>query len=750
MIRIDLQEVLPEVPDVTIWRDDQNPAIFYALPSTPRFRMVDGKPVFKFIKYRFPVDRPDGKKGGGYAFFDSELTVPPDKMKKVEQVLQDRLNQRHAAAKRPGAPPKVTFGTITYTRGTVNMLLQKDSALIENVRGAGKPSLFGNNVATFMVEMTPEGATVFEGAMQGEGASMVSLVYDMNFWVKLPPIEARVWFNADKFYSYVQDVDTEVSMWTEDHYREDLHELLDESESGGTELNLKFQLPDPEQDRKLKDRLRDWAQRTLEDYVTRAGQAAVGPLTEEQRKLPANLIEDLGSDDLDELHRNITTHKLTSFNQVYREDTATEWNLAPQGNLGTITSIKGPDGKPLLWKDYSLLIDADDPFFKQLNVSMQVNADFANLPLHSVELHIEYPKGGTKKDIGEYRFAGPNDVAKFATYIENDNWKYKYWYEVNFKGAARTYKSPVVETDEKILTINVDQTGVLWIDLIAGDLDFEQVRAAQVTLKYEDPEQKVPLVQQVFTIDEAHANQRFQKLIFVPQNKPYQYRVKYIMKDGKEFQGDWVSDFSTPLMINDPWSETKQVMIRASGNLSDQIETIFLDLNYNDAANKYSQTKSVALDENEPASEWLFPIISGTSGKITYSGMIKYRDGTEEPIAQQEMDAIKTTLIVGPVVREHMTVEILPDLMFDDPDVRLVRVALHYKDDANQVDLRKDFTFRPGMTDSVTWTVDQKDKSKDEYEWQATFFMNGGTQRKTPLTTGTELTLVPELGLAMA
>src|SRR5215207_5826917 len=164
MIRIDLQENLPEVPDVTIWRDDTSAETYYALPSTPRFRMANGKPVFKFIKYRLAADRPDGKKGGGYVFFDSELSVPPDKMKKLEQVLQDRINQRHTEAKRPGTPPKVKFGTITYTRGTVNMLLEKDGVLIERVRGAGKPSLFGNNVATFMVELTPEGATVFEGA----------------------------------------------------------------------------------------------------------------------------------------------------------------------------------------------------------------------------------------------------------------------------------------------------------------------------------------------------------------------------------------------------------------------------------------------------------------------------------------------------------------------------------------------------------------------------------------------------------
>lgn len=744
MIRAGTERVIPELPEIALWNDSEASHIFYFLPIVPRFRMQNGKPVFKLIKYRLPVDRPDGKKGGGYVFFDAELAVPPDQLVKLKEILQAEVNKNHQDLKRPGPAPEVKFGTISFSRGTVNMLLEENGVIVEKVRGAGKPSLFGNNIATFMIELTPEGVQVFEGAMQGEGASMVSLVYDMYFWAKLPPVKATVWFHADKFYSYYQTVETEVSTWSEDSYHETLSEMLRESESGG--YKVEGDITDP----KLIDKLNDWASRTLDDAVARAAQQAITPLTEEQRKTNQKVLDDLGGDDLDHMSRNITNHKMIDIFYSATQETAVEWNLAPQGNLGTLTSMKGPDGKPLLWKDYSVEIKGDDDFFKQLNVSTQVNADFTNLPLHSVELHIEYPKEGNDKDIAEYRFSKADDVAKFATYIANDNWKYKYWYEVNFKGAARTYKSPVVETDEKILTINVDQTGILSVDLIAGDLDFDQVRAAQVTIKYEDAEHNVPLMQQVFTIDADHTTQRFQKLIFSSQEKPYEYRVKYIMKDGKEFQGDWIKDWSTPLYINDPWSETKQVMIRASGNLSEQIETIFVDLNYSDATNKYSQTKSVALNENEPAAEWLFPVISGSTGKITYSGMIKYRDSTEEPITQQEMDATKTTLIVGPSVREHMTVEILPDLMFDDSDVRLVRVALHYKDDANQVDLRKDFTFRPGMSDAVTWTVDQKDKSKDEYEWQATFFMQGGTQRKTPLATSTELTLVPELGLATA
>lgn len=744
MLRIDKQEVFPEIPGVTVWGDDKAEHIFYVLPESPRFRLVDGKPVFKFIKYRAPISRPDGVKGG-YIFFDAEIAVAEDRMKQLGSLLQDRINTRHQERKRPGAPPKVQFGTITYTKGSVRMLLEQDGKVIQTLRGAGKPTLFGNNVASFAIELSQDGTAIFEAAMQGEGASAISLVYDLYFWTKLPPLTAHVWFNSEKFYSYVQETDTEVSWWSEDYYREDLREFLKESEAGGSEITMEFTLPDKDQDDKLKNRLRDWAQRTLEDTFTRAQQQALAPLTEDQRKVPEKVLEDLGGDDLDNMWRNIQSTKIATFDYWYRESSATEWNLAPQGTLPALTTLK-VNGKPLDWKQYMLEIDGDDEFFKQLNVTVQVNADFATLPLHSVEVHLEYAKANGKKDIAEPRFTSPNDVGRFAAYIDNNNWNYKYWYEVNFRGSARSFKSPVVTTDEPQLTINLDDTGVLAVDIVPGDLDFEQIRAAQVTIKYEDKENQVPLVQQSFTIDEKTTAHRFQKVIFKPRSKPYEYQVKYLMRDGREILGEWTRDSTNPLIVNDIFGAMRAVQIRATGNLNEQVEAVFVELAYNDPANKVSATRMVILSANEPAVEWSFPVVSMQAGEISYSGVIKYFDGTEEPIPATT--TTKNLITVGPSVRSRLMVDVLPDFMFDDPEVRLVRVSLHYSDGAN-VDARKDFTFRSGDSEPQQWSVDLKDKTKTSYSWSATFFMNDGSQRRIEPETTDALTLIPQLTPAM-
>ena len=71
--------------------------------------------------------------------------------------------------------------------------------LIEKVMGAGKTSYYGNNVATF---------TVFRNVM-------LPVVYDLYFWVKLPPLRAEVWFDATQFYSFYQSIDTDWNLWSE-------------------------------------------------------------------------------------------------------------------------------------------------------------------------------------------------------------------------------------------------------------------------------------------------------------------------------------------------------------------------------------------------------------------------------------------------------------------------------------------------------------------------------------------------------
>ena len=562
MLRIDKVEV---IEGVTVYGDDALDYVFYPIPEAPRFRVDDkGQPIFKFLKYRMPIDRAEGKKGGGFAFFDTEFTLTPAQHEAVKAALDSRV-----AAAHPGSaqPKEAQLGTITYLKGTASLLLSEEGGtLIEAVKSAGKPSLFGKNITSFMVEFTPEGATLFEQALQGQGG-VVQVVYDLYFTVKLPPLTGRAWFNASKFYSFYQEIDIEWDMWGEDSYRETLRESFSEHETMGIETNFTFALPDADEDTKLKNRIRDMMQSSLEDAVERMMIEDIAPVTEEGRKPP---------EDIENVTRDLSVSKVASFDMTYQENTAIQWNFVPQGTIPNITTLSDNEGKPIVWSDYASEVDLDDPFFKQLNVTVAVNADFDKLPIHSIETHLEY-KQGDEHEVSEFVFAKPDDRGQFRTYIANDSWKYTYWYEVNYVGSSQTFTSEKVETDEQYLTINVDDIGIVAVDVQVGDIDFNQVASAQVTVRYEAPGVQAVEEQFALGVEPDKRSHLFQKLIFKPWTSPYRYRVDYFMKDGRKVTADWMSGSGSPLFVNDPFGATKTVAVRGLGDFT-KIGQIFVDL----------------------------------------------------------------------------------------------------------------------------------------------------------------------------
>jgi hypothetical protein len=697
---------------------------FYVIPGSPRFRLNDKKqPIFKFLKYRFPVDRPDGKKGGGALIFDVEFAVSEDKLAKVRAVLQEQVNLRF---KNANPKPRVVIGQLQPVSDSpigkpscTIQVLGGGGTLVDKVQNFGRPALYGNFVSAVMVELTPEGATLAEQALQGKGAGIVQVVYSLPMIVRTPPIKATVDFWASKFMSFHQEVNVGRNIWgTPRSRKERISEFFSSHDYAKVWVD-----PGMVTDQKIVSAVTDWAWGTLEKAVTSMVLKDIDPVKDDQRKV---------DESLNHLTRDIMVTKMVDFHRVYEGKQAMAWDPTPQGTLEVITAIPG-----VKWADYAMTIDLDDPFFKQLNLNIQANADFQNLPIHSIDVHVEYPKSGGRKEVKDFNLKSPNEVGKFNTFIDNNSWKYKYSYKVHYKNMTEIFQAPLRDSEETFLTIDVGGTGILTVDLVAGDLDFEQMRAAQVTLRYE-PNGKPP-VEQMFLIDSTHLQHRFQKVILQAVDKPYKYKVKYLMKDGKEFMTDWRPSQSENLMVNDVWNATRTVGIRARGDLDGKIDAILIDVVYHDAANKYTQSKSIALTKDNKFFDWTFPVIDETGGKITYSGTIKYLDNSEETIPKTE--TTDNTILAGPKVTGFVDVQVLPDLI-DWTLAKLVKVSLQYTDSANGINAKKDFIFKEGVTDPGLFKVELKDKAKTAYQWQASFFMQDGSTKKIDPTMTEEQTLV--------
>jgi hypothetical protein len=719
MIQIDKVQ---QIEGVVVYGDESSISTFYLLPQQPRFRLDErGNPVFKMLKYRTAIDRPGGIKAGGFLIFDVEFVVDEAKLARVKTALEAQI-AAEATRLGLGAPPPLVIGTLTYTDGSTKLNFLNDSGvMVANVFNPGKPSLFGNNITPFSVELTPEGATLAEQALQGKGG-VVQVVYDLTFTAKLPEMKIDASFSSTQFYSFYQTIDIEWNFWSDDSYRQTLRETLVNSEAEVIHIE-----PGGITDQKVIDQATQWATKQLETRVEKAMIAQLTPVPDDQRNVP---------DGIEHVTRDIQKTNVSSFSIQWVEKQAVDWDVHPQGTLPNITNLKDGSGAPLKWDDFFTEVDLDDVFFKQVRVDVGINADFEALPIHSVEVKLEYdnapmpvltvaPAGGFAPPPGEVSFAkGSTDPAHFGAFVAGDNWKYSYSYQVNYVGESRVFQSPVAETDEGVITVGVDDVGILLVDVGVGDINWSEVSGATVDFTYEDD--GIDPIAESFELTKDHPAHRIQQVIFQPLHKSYSYTVKYRMADDTEYSVSAKTGRSRTLYINDPFAGRKTVKVVGAADFQAKVRMVTLDLAYADEPNHYKQSKSVALTKDTPFIDWSFPVIDADAGDVTYSGQVLLADGTVHEITPTTTGS--ATIIVPKPPVKNIAIAVITDLI-EWTKVKLVQLHVTYTDDPNLASTALTQVFTATKTTGVTLTIPVFDPSKLTYTYTVTYFLPDGTRK---------------------
>jgi hypothetical protein len=375
------------------------------------------------------------------------------------------------------------------------------------------------------------------------------------------------------------------------------------------------------------------------------------------------------------------------------------------------------------WDDYAIDVDTDDPFFRQLNLTIQVNADFENLPIFSVDVSIDYPPETAKRGVQTFTFRKADDVGKFNAFIEGGSTEFKYRYVVNYRGDSRVFQSAERSHRGNDLKINVDELGLWLVDVEIGDMNFQQVSRAVLTLQHPEVQPGLPPIAR-FQIDKNTKTLKVRELLLRPA-QPYNAEIEYLMADQRQFVRVLPDQKGQRFYVDDPFSATKMVQLRTRGDFERRIDTIFVDLTYDDERNGYRQTSSIALSKDKRFIDWSFPVIDERSGKVTYRAMTTFKDGTSTDSGDQSVSG--STLLLGEDTAT-LKVTIIPDLI-DWTVVKLASIELHYVDAGHNIDERESFTFRKGAPEAK-WELALRDRTKTSYEWTATLFMTNATKRK--------------------
>ncbi|OGB17907.1 MAG: hypothetical protein A2W72_15860 [Burkholderiales bacterium RIFCSPLOWO2_12_67_14] len=200
-----------------IYKDHEDPDLFYYVPERPRLALNEGVPEFLFLKYRrditdnpdFDPDAGDQSLGGGFMAFTVDLGVDD----RTLGAIKGELSQF--------AEGDVKLVPIQFRKGTVRLSIVKDAAedppdggtpepaarkglkLYEEVYGATQPSLFGFNRATFALMLDREAATLMEAGIR-TGISPIGVIYNLEFLGLRPGFRIKIRAEYKRVYETLE------------------------------------------------------------------------------------------------------------------------------------------------------------------------------------------------------------------------------------------------------------------------------------------------------------------------------------------------------------------------------------------------------------------------------------------------------------------------------------------------------------------------------------------------------------------
>ncbi|MVN86460.1 hypothetical protein GO986_06745 [Deinococcus sp. HMF7620] len=735
--------VLAEIEGVTVFRDDENPANFYYLPSKPVIAPgANGKPQFTFMRYQFAIERPGAEPGGGYLVFTTVMRESPQTLAKIRQALQSRLRSEMPTTT---VLPEVTLAPVDFTEGEVRLIIMQNDKFIKAVN-LGKPSLFGDNIASLAVELTADGATLFYEALRKQG-SVAAIEYDLTFPVRLPAITIRGHVDSkevkEAVIGYTKEQVSSSDTWGNDESHEVAHRtsIAETMESQGL-IQLEILKGTAELGQDDMESLRAFAFQAMDAFI-------------KEHFLKGGTIEtdkDRESQWMSYLQQDIQAR--FDLNVSYRDVIKRQYNPSAQINPSFL-------GVPV--DDVLIEIDLGNApwFFNTLTVDVDTNFDFTRYGdfVHSVVGHFSYdqvrPDGTriTKRDSLAFT-ATDNKPKKFESRIAavgKDT--YHVEVDVNYKSGP-VLKSTLEGRDTTLrhCTLSVPNPGIIEINLSTAPGAFnDKLTGIEVEIEYADSHQNVPHAVETVLLDDKTPAATYKRVIYAPWTQPYRSRVTYVLKDDagnmQRTAGDWLEHApgAQNLAIHTPFEDSFNLNVIPLADW-EEVRQLLVDLDYEDPANGYRMQTTLSFSRDQAGMlPWRFMLRDKTRRGYRFRQTTLLHNGASEDSGwvTQESDG---SLKVGNAPHGLCRVEVDPGDLDWGSSVKRALVRLSYHDPALPAADEAALMFRDAAPQ--TWTVTLGPAVR-EYSYDVTYFLKDGTQRPltgqhAPLGATQEFLILPE------
>lgn len=516
--------------DISVFPDTDNCNLYYCLRTTPHVRMSeDGQPVFRSTFWSGSKASDETVRGfmGGRINFDTNLIVTEEEQKKISELIKERKisedrykqicnkNDKHLS-KDYAEVSEPTFGSVTFTSGTVDICEQNGGSLVEWHNGGGKPALFGDNNRATVMQLTPLGAAIFHKGIT-ERTHAISVVYDLKLEMAMPALEVRIYADSTQTASISKIVNKGCT--GNIHSRKITETLIDNS-CVKIEVNCKSTKIDEETVNQIRESMMAILDKKIEDII----KTKISPLSSDERG---------GSTDL------IIEDEFKSFTEInFTENSVFEFNMSPQATIcDFFESVTDEQMEKMV-----TVMDLADEVFSFKEITLCARAPWEEKPfVNLVKVECEYlslPEGH-KDRIKSFMFDKDNPTAEWSfRKPSKDDGTIKYTPYIYLKGGNDCIKLPTQTAKGNYVIVNIGKIGIVDLALRAhpnvANLPTDlSVSGVQFELWYDDADRKRLMGPEQIVIGSNDLSKeiKFEKNLGVILSEPLHYKTTYFFNN---------------------------------------------------------------------------------------------------------------------------------------------------------------------------------------------------------------------------
>lgn len=751
---------------VSIFPDHVDPAQFYFLPMAPHLTITkdpttnENVPSIELIMYR------GDKASGGFLDFDVNLGLTVD--------LDELASSLRQAAKLDVTP---RLAPVPIVDGTVKLMMlgaqtpdptppkpgspaQPSNGFVIKMESASKPSLYGDEQATFSVQLDAQGATIVQDALTGN-ISPIGIVYSLDFLALRPAYNIKVTIDWDRVQHHLDESFSVNVTFFSSQIDKVIDELV-ESQAIRLEATTEVDEADPNN----KDLLarRDQALAEARDMIKSTFfQSSIPPPTAGQ---PDDI--DKASRVADKFSQLAVSGGLSSFasfgyrkvdmtridhkqlNSTFDERTTVRKTIYPQGHLqGLFSAAKGGTALDKVVKQ----INIDDPYFKSRSIDVISRADFAHDGIQSIDVRVEY--GGTPQNVlidsttekGRGNVHWLSQLDGSGAMVRNASYSYK----VTFKDADRSERPVTLDTAVLGLTLSTteDIVEIVPRELLYSISDvpiaalpefpWDRYPQVDVAVRYTDEANQVHQ-ERTYRLTQTAATGSFQMFMRDPTKRTFEAKVTYHGSDGTDYSPGWTEGADEQVIVRDPFPRLVQLTVVPQVDWT-TTDRVFVDVDYepDDVQQSFefnakdSGSKTFSCHPKDP-----------TQKLVEYQVTILTKAGAEVKVPKSYTS--ERRLIVRPDMRGHRVVGVTSDgKPFGDAHVVGIDVDIRYIDNDHGLSFSDRFTFK-STSDHAAFEFDYVDEAKTSYEYKTTTRYDNGLSSATDWTSANDGVLAVPVG----